>query len=347
MQALILRTYEAAEPKSLVLCILSAMTDAAAFIKAHEELFIAKTKNLVIYCGVAADAPDAADDSSAATPAASDCASECASDFATEDEPSPTPSPTSSTTTRPESLADSNTRRADSDDYESKFLEADKAAQAYLLDPAAANFVFYRCQELGVPLLVLGRQAAYASAVPFFIYDELAATGHPVALRLRESQRASMESLATCCSLPVGDERRQALPARCDRAWFDKMFCGGVNCTNLQVEGREIWSLVTTLYLHLVVAMLASHPAILETFFEVDVRSVRGRDGTTNHLMVGCGPVEQAVDEGRASRIVRDSTKLCAFIMNALRHALSESADHAKAFARRVPAQERHMDPTT
>lgn len=71
---------------------------------------------------------------------------------------------------------------------ESELILPDPSATNCGYHVRAADFVFRRCQELLVSMVVIGRAAAYAASLPAFIYDELATVGHPVALHLRESQ---------------------------------------------------------------------------------------------------------------------------------------------------------------
>ena len=44
-------------------------------------------------------------------------------------------------------------------------------------DTEASTFFYRRVQEIGIPLVVVTRFAAYASQVPRDIYDRMAATG--------------------------------------------------------------------------------------------------------------------------------------------------------------------------
>ena len=57
------------------------------------------------------------------------------------------------------------------------WLEPDAAANNQF-DPESAAFLYKRCQELNIPLVILGRSAAYTCPVPRRIYDDLASTGH-------------------------------------------------------------------------------------------------------------------------------------------------------------------------
>jgi len=180
------QVYEEAELASIVLLLISSLTDTADFIRDHELLFAEKTARVAIMGGVATDKSGASD-----------------------------------------------------------FMQIDPTAQNFSFDLESARFVFERCQALGVSMIVLSRAAAYAASVPAFIYDELATLGHPVALRLRESQLIAIASLWGRARLPAGDEGRLGLPARCDRTWFSQTFCGG---TSLDFDDdRSIWPYVSTL----------------------------------------------------------------------------------------------------
>ena len=110
-------------------------------------------------------------------------------------------------------------------------------------DKEASAFFYRRCQEILVPLIIVSRHAAYMCPMPRSIYDDMAATGHPIGKRLRDTQRASIEGLWKRASAPEGPERI-GLPARCDKAWFCNTFCSG--------NGKErssddsIWDLISS-----------------------------------------------------------------------------------------------------
>ena len=53
-------------------------------------------------------------------------------------------------------------------------------------DMNAARELYAQCQNLRVPLIILSRYAAYACPMPRDIYDDMAWTGHPIGLRLRQ-----------------------------------------------------------------------------------------------------------------------------------------------------------------
>jgi len=91
-------------------------------------------------------------------------------------------------------------------------------------DQQAADYLYAVCQDLGVQLTVQTRHSAYACPVPREIYDAMAKTGSPIAVRLRTAQRTSIENLWKRCIAPEPD-CRFGLPARCDRTWFQNTFC--------------------------------------------------------------------------------------------------------------------------
>ena len=108
-------------------------------------------------------------------------------------------------------------------------------------DMEASAFFYRRCQEICVPLLIVSRHAAYKCPMPRSIYDDMAATGHPIGKRLRDTQRASIEGLWKRACAPEGPDRI-GLPARCDKSWFCNTFCSG-NGGDRTVDD-SIWDLV-------------------------------------------------------------------------------------------------------
>jgi len=201
-------------------------------------------------------------------------------------------------------------------DDECEFLEVDPTAQNNQFDMEASTWVYRRCQELRVQLLVLTRFAVYAAGMPAFIFDELATIGHPVAYRLRENQIKSTTDVWRRCNLPEGHEARLGLPGRCNRAWFAKLVCGGADLSSIAADA-PIWPYVTTVAIYDPLCLLATISDTLERFFDVEIKNVRG----VEHMVVGI--------ESRDS--VRDVPVLRSFLMDAFRYALSASVDHAKS----------------
>lgn len=152
-------------------------------------------------------------------------------------------------------------------------MEPDSAANN-AFDMAAARFLYRRCQELGVRLVVLTRYAAYAAKatpplparpapcpcrgrdeesapsgcppqVDRSIYDEIASAGSCIGWRLRNEQRTKLELLWARANA-TDDEGRQGLPARCTREWFLAQFCDakGARRGAARKADDAIWDLV-------------------------------------------------------------------------------------------------------
>ena len=78
-------------------------------------------------------------------------------------------------------------------------------------------------QELGVPLVVVGRHAVYSAAVPASLYDELAQTNSPMAKELQSSQRLAIDQLWQRVQAPQGSSARGDMPNRCTAQWFSQV----------------------------------------------------------------------------------------------------------------------------
>mmetsp|Transcript_62693 Transcript_62693/g.176791 ORF Transcript_62693/g.176791 Transcript_62693/m.176791 type:complete len:836 (-) Transcript_62693:168-2675(-) len=168
------------------------------------------------------------------------------------------------------------------------FLVPD-SANNNTFDPEASKFFYRRCQELGVRLIVVSRWAAYAVKLPRYCYDELAGTGSSIGCRLRNAQRASIESLwERACA--TGDARR-GLPARCDRRWFTKTFCSGKDDPSRD-GGDAVWDLVEGFMQYDTITLLAALPQLRARYMRP--AEVTGHDGT-RHLVIGCSEQDHNV----------------------------------------------------
>jgi len=213
--------------------------------------------------------------------------------------------------------------RSSMDAGRDSYLRPDESSANFKLDLAAATFVFRACQELRVQLVVL--PAVYDVPLPSFVYDELATLGHPVALRLRESQRASLQSLWHRANLPPGHSLRRGLPSDVSRTWFARTFCGGADLESVS-EDRHIWPYVCEFTFLDPLALLACHPATLEAFYDVTVRVAGG----VEHLVIGASSERSGV---------RDCAKLRSFILDGCRHALNASLHRATSGVRDSPGE--------
>lgn len=141
-------------------------------------------------------------------------------------------------------------------------------------DPAASSYVYKRLQELGVPLTVLSREAVYASQMSREVYDKMAASSHPVGVKIGCSQRRMVEDLWRCVNLPVGDPARLGLPARFNRQWFCEKYCRGAGSERSATD--SIWDLVKTANLYDPMALLVVLPDLLARFYAPQVVQIRG-----------------------------------------------------------------------
>lgn len=223
---LIIKTLREAKPKSVVLLLISGLTDAAAVLREEMHLFSTAVRRVVIMGGVTAkDDVPVLDESGRLTP--------------------------------------------------------DMSAQNNAFDKEAAAFLYRQLQDLGIPITTVTRHAAVAAKVERSVYDEMAATGHPVGVRLLEAQKKAIEELWRRACLPADDAARQGLPARCDRKWFCDTFCGGEGAGRKAEE--SIWDLIKTFNLYDPSTLVAAIPNLREHFFAPFVVEVHG----VEHLVIG------------------------------------------------------------
>lgn len=163
-------------------------------------------------------------------------------------------------------------------------------------DADASRFVYERCQQLGIPLLVLSRFAAYGCQIPRGIYDRMAALGGSIGQHLCHVQRSSIERLWQRACAPEGSPARGGLPARCDRGWFCSTFCGGAGGESGASD--SIWDCVISFNMYDPLALVAAVPELAERFFECDELVVGG----TTHKVVGASKDRPGVKEGSGLR---------------------------------------------
>jgi len=174
-------------------------------------------------------------------------------------------------------------------------LEPDSAHNNQF-DAAAARFIYRRCQELGVRLVILSRWAAYACKVPRSLYDEMATHGSCIGWRLRNEQRSKLEALwaRSNATDPAG---RQGLPARCTSEWFLSTFCSAQGAELGKTRGADdsIWDLVDGFMQYDTVALIAAIPDLRRKY--MDPIHVAGPHGVS-HLVVGLSPQEPGMIDG-------------------------------------------------
>lgn len=225
--ALLSDLYQQAAPHSLVVLLLSAHTDVAAFVRAQPEVFAAKTARVVTLSGVV---------DSTMSPT-----SVRRAHFARRPWSQPARARAAGPRRRrlPEGLLADHQRglarglarciahvscASSSPWCAQEALAPDPTAANVAADEAAAKFVCAEAQRLGVPLVVVTREVPYAAPLHGRDVDELAMLGHPIALQLRQRQVSELDALWHRASLPADDPARQGLPAMRDRRWFATQF---------------------------------------------------------------------------------------------------------------------------
>jgi hypothetical protein len=173
------------------------------------------------------------------------------------------------------------------------YMEPDTAANN-AFDMDSAKYVYRKLQEIGVPLVILTREAAYACKVPRKFYDDLADTGHPVGIKLRDSQKGSIESLWRRANMPAEDPDRGTLPARCNKEWFCDTFCKGQGKDRTGAD--SIWDLVQSFNLYDPMTLIAAVPELRERFYDPVVVKV----GETEHLIIGVNKAVHGVKDANA-----------------------------------------------
>jgi len=315
---LLVETLQGAAPRSLAILCISALSDVAKLIKSHRSLFAAKTKRVVMMGGV--------DESSI---------------------PHRHSNRKSSSSSLGGRTSRGNEAEAPGSGDSNDFLQPDNA-QNNQYDKEAASFVFKACQELKVQLVVCTRTAAYAAPVPAFIYDELAAIRHPIALRLRDTQVEAIVALWGRVCLSDDDPKRLGLPSRCDRNWFSSTFCGGVDLSGVPPTSPAVYAQVSSFIMYDPLALLLVDSRMQHAFFEPEVKVVRGvehqivgvqnlnltqrRSSSVTNAGGGASDVFKAAPTKVASSGVKDVHTIRDFLLNAARLSLGNSMPHAIPF---------------
>lgn len=266
---LIYNTLKQARPKSIVLLLISGLTDAAAVLREHHYLFKMAVRRVVIMGEVEADGD------------------------------------------RPKL------------DAEGRMIP-EMTATNHKFDKEATAFLYKQLQDMEIPITVVSRHAAAAAKVPRSIYDEMAATGHPVGLRLLAAQKKAIEELwQRACAAP-DDPKRLGLDASRDRNWFLNAFCAG------QGQDRKpedsIWDLIQTFMLYDPCTLVACLPDLREHYYSSCVVEVHG----VEHMVIGVNP---KVHNVRAPQEL--ATFMKEMMVESLRQSL-QAAEEEAAGARKV-----------
>jgi len=177
-------------------------------------------------------------------------------------------------------------------------------------DMPSAHFLYQRLQELEIKLSVLTRFAAYGCPLPRGIYDEMQSTGSPIALRLFDVQRKSIEELWKRANAE-GEERR-GLPPRCSKEWYMNTFLGGKGAD--RGANDSIWDLVKQFNMYDPMALILAIPPLAWIFFSHGGGVPKG--APTNVRVVGAAQEHPGVCR---PQVLRE------FMMTMLRQGLQQS----------------------
>ncbi len=155
------------------------------------------------------------------------------------------------------------------------FVVADKRAYNNNTHQTSADYTYARVQELGLPLVVVTKEAAYAAAAPRSFYDSMAATRHPVGIYLKNQQMQSLNHLWD------GIQNGQ-LPAALTPKWFFQTFtdvdvdsdAGMTAIATAKAHAEDfanIWNQVSKFNLYDPLTLLAATPGAAELLFRGDV----------------------------------------------------------------------------
>ena len=165
-------------------------------------------------------------------------------------------------------------------------------------------------------MTILTRHAAYGAQMPFTLYDEMMATGHPVGAGLQTRQKQSLQHLWKRCNMEDDDPDREGLPPRCNRTWFTKVFCAG---EDPEATGQEsVWPYVDKFQLYDPMTLLSSIPEIRDELFAPHEVTVKG----TVHRIIGLTGALHGVKEPKLLRSV-----LTDHLVGVLAHLMNEEED--------------------
>ena len=157
------------------------------------------------------------------------------------------------------------------------------SANNVTFDWSSGVWLYAKLQELGIPMIVTTRNAAYAAQIPFSTYDKLEETGSVIGSGLKGRQKPSLEGLWKAAISPPDSEIRGTLPNDRDRAWFIKTFCNDVDPGS---DVDSIWSHVDKFNLYDPINFIASIDTLRNQFFSPTVVKVNN----VEHLIVGVSP---------------------------------------------------------
>ncbi len=151
------------------------------------------------------------------------------------------------------------------------FVVADRRAYNNVTHQPSADFVYARLQELGIPVFVVTKEAAYHAAMRRSFYDGIAGTKHPIGVYLKEQQFLSLKHLWE------GIQKGHVNP-QLTSEWFFNTF---TDVDSKSPEGKRmlgeatmnaddfplVWSRVSKFNLYDPIALLVATPGATELLF--------------------------------------------------------------------------------
>jgi len=188
--------------------------------------------------------------------------------------------------------------------WEGDRFEIDKSAANHVFDLPAAERVYSALQqEIDMHFVVLSRFAAGCCQMPRGALD---GSDHPMALRFKRVSEPGLQKLweRSFRSLEEREALKDALPARCDGAWFRSTFLESNAPAGLGPKDA-IWRYVKGFNeydaLAVIAGVAASHPPLLCEFFNAQCCPVTGM------LVIGLDGEQHGVARpGRASELLHD-----------------------------------------
>lgn len=155
------------------------------------------------------------------------------------------------------------------------FVVADQRAYNNSTHQSSADFTYTTLQQLGVPLVIVTKEASYAVAISRSFYESVAATRHPIGIYLESQQKQSLQNLWN--GITQGH-----LPAALTPEWFFRTFtevdcdsnAGKAVLTRYQAQPDnfdEIWKQVNKFNLYDPLTLLAATPGAAEMLFATHV----------------------------------------------------------------------------
>ena len=172
-------------------------------------------------------------------------------------------------------------------------------------DEPSARYAYHRFQELGVPMTILTRYAAYGCAIPYAFCSELAQTGHPIGIALERRQPFRYTDLWQAVHAPIGSPLRGALPLDRTPAWFLHRYCDDT-CSVRADEPIEAH--MKNIHLYDPLAVVAAIPKLRDRFYRCTSHVVLG----TKHRIIGLNAQQTDIKNPTALRNFIKKTELAA-----------------------------------